>query len=122
MTLGTKLLKIRKELNITQLEIAHLLEVSQPTYCDWESDTARPNFNNLIKICSEFDLDIHDLLKETMEKNVKCLNSFNVRNNYITKVNSVDIMELLSIIIETQKLIIERLNNNAPLIKSSLKD
>ena len=48
MSFGTKLLKLRKEANLTQPEIAHKLEVSQSTYCDWESNTKKPSFDNLI--------------------------------------------------------------------------
>lgn len=42
MSLGTILLKNRREKNYSQKQAADLLEVSQSTYCDWESDTSFP--------------------------------------------------------------------------------
>jgi transcriptional regulator with XRE-family HTH domain len=69
MTLGSKLLKLRNELNLTQSEMAKIIDTSQGNYCDWESNKSKPNFDNLLKICTEFKVDVYDLLKEE-DKNV----------------------------------------------------
>ncbi|WP_438265564.1 helix-turn-helix transcriptional regulator [Chryseobacterium edaphi] len=36
--IGKKLLEYRYQDNFSQQKIAELLEISQSTYCDWESD------------------------------------------------------------------------------------
>ncbi|MCL2290014.1 MAG: helix-turn-helix domain-containing protein [Bacteroidetes bacterium] len=45
-TLGTKLLKLRREANLSQAEIADFLGVSQNAYNRWESDKCKPLAEN----------------------------------------------------------------------------
>lgn len=114
MSLGTKLLKLRKELNLTQPEMARIVDVSQGTYCDWESDTTKPNFNSLMKLCSEFNLDVYEFLKDSektiINKNKNCNNSFNgYAENSSIIINSQDIIEILTQLVETQNEILKKL-------------
>jgi len=49
-TLGTKLSKLRANHNLSQIEIAEALGVSQTTYGCWESDEYSPRKENLLNI------------------------------------------------------------------------
>lgn len=70
MTLGDKLSGLRKESNYTQEQLADLLGVSRQTISKWESDTAYPETEKLIKIGKLFDCSMDYLLKEDVtEKN-----------------------------------------------------
>lgn len=64
MTLGDKLSGLRKESNYTQEQLADLLGVSRQTISKWESDTAYPETEKLIKIGKVFDCSMDYLLKE----------------------------------------------------------
>lgn len=75
MSLGTTLLKHRKRHHYSQQQVADLLEISQSTYCDWESDTTTPKTENILKIANLYDLDVNELLYP--DKSVNIVNSPN---------------------------------------------
>jgi transcriptional regulator with XRE-family HTH domain len=79
MSLGLILRKQRDKLHFTQQQAADLLDVSQSTYCDWESDSVLPRTENLIKISQKFDISIDELLN--IVPNVNIVNSPNTISN-----------------------------------------
>ena len=64
MTLGEKLARARKEKNITQEQLADNLGVSRQSISKWESDTAYPETDKLIRMSELFDCSLDYLLKE----------------------------------------------------------
>lgn len=64
MTIGTKLKRLRDNRKISQSEIADKLGVSQSAYNKWESDQAKPNLDNLLKLSEFHEVDIKELLEE----------------------------------------------------------
>jgi len=78
MTLGSTLLKHRRKKDYSQKQVADLLEVSQSTYCDWESDTSYPKTENLIKISQLYEIEISELLPKG---NINVVNSPSSINN-----------------------------------------
>jgi len=79
MEIGKKLREYRYKNNYSQQKVAELLDVSQSTYCDWESDKIFPKSENLSKVAKLYDIDIKDLL--TPENSVNIVNSPNTINN-----------------------------------------
>lgn len=73
MTLGDKLSKLRKENNYTQEQLANVLNVSRQAISKWESDTAYPETDKLIRISELFNCSLDYLLKETANGNVQNL-------------------------------------------------
>lgn len=74
MTLGEKITKLRKENNFTQEQLADIFGVSRQSISKWESDTAYPETDKLIRMSELFDCSLDYLLKDTVEtdeKNVK---------------------------------------------------
>lgn len=67
MTLGEKLSRLRKEHNYTQEQIADILDVSRQAVSKWESDSAYPETENLIKLSKLFDCSLDYLLKDEVE-------------------------------------------------------
>lgn len=63
MGLGVKLRRLRQQRNWSQAEVAQRLDISQPAYNKWESDQAKPNVQNLMKISEVYDIDIYELLE-----------------------------------------------------------
>ena len=70
MSLGERLLDLRKKKGLSQEEIAGLLDVSRQTVSKWETDQSTPDFDKIIPICKLYEIDANELL--TGEKsNVK---------------------------------------------------
>ena len=54
MSLGERLLDLRKKKGLSQEEIAGLLDVSRQTVSKWETDQSTPDFDKIIPICNIF--------------------------------------------------------------------
>jgi len=70
MSLGYQLIKAREKTGYTQKQVSRLLNISQSTYCDWESDTIKPKAENYLKIADLFNLDLKDLILGSSK--IKC--------------------------------------------------
>ena len=68
MTFGEKLSNLRRAQNYTQEQFANLLGVSRQAVSRWESGTAYPETEKLIKIAEMFDCSVDYLLKESAEE------------------------------------------------------
>ena len=64
MTLGEKLSKLRKEYGYTQEQLAEVLGVSRQSISKWESDTAYPETDKLLKMGKLFECSMDYLLNE----------------------------------------------------------
>lgn len=68
MTFGDKIAKLRRENNYTQEQLADILSVSRQAVSKWESSTAYPETDKLIKISELFGCSLDYLLKDTADK------------------------------------------------------
>ena len=62
MTIGERLLKLRREKNISQEELANVLDVSRQTVSKWETDQSSPDFDKIIPLCEYFGITSDELL------------------------------------------------------------
>lgn len=62
MKIGAQLKKAREEKKFSQQEIAHLLNISQKTLSNIESDKSNPTIEQLSKLSEIYELDILELL------------------------------------------------------------
>ena len=84
MNFGEQLKSLRKEKQLTQNELAKILNVKEYTIGDWERGRAEPDINTLRKIAIIFDISADELLEiETREERNKIIS-----NNTITLKNS----------------------------------
>ena len=67
MTMGEKIAKLRKDNNLTQEQLAELLQVSRQAVSKWESDAAFPDTKKLILLSKKFSCSLDYLLKEEIE-------------------------------------------------------
>lgn len=80
MRIGTKILNIRKENNMTQNEFADLFGVTRQAVSNWENNKSYPDLEVIIKISDKFLISLEQLLKEDMvmvkhiDKNKKNIN------------------------------------------------
>ena len=80
MTIGERLLKLRKEKNISQEELANVLDVSRQTVSKWETDQSTPDFDKIIPLCEYFGITSDELL--TGNQNIKEAKKENVKSNF----------------------------------------
>jgi transcriptional regulator with XRE-family HTH domain len=118
MTFGTKLKKLREEKNISQKEIASILEVSQTIYGKWESDVFYPTYKNLQKLASFYMVDVDSLTKS--DDSVNIINSSNfINNSPNSKLNSLKAITELSKSIEKLVLLVHK---QTELLEKQLKN
>ena len=62
MILAMKLRKLREQSNLSQLEIANELDISQSAYNKWETGQSKPTLKNLKKLAIIFDIEFLELV------------------------------------------------------------
>ncbi len=61
MSIGERITGLRKEQNISQVELAKLLSVSRQAVSKWENDSAAPDTLKLIRLAEILDTDVEYL-------------------------------------------------------------
>lgn len=61
MSIGERIFELRKEKNISQGQLASLLDVSRQAISKWENDLSSPDTINLIKLCDILDAEVEYL-------------------------------------------------------------
>lgn len=64
MSLGENLQFLRKKQNITQEQLAEMLEVSRQSVSKWESDTTYPEMDKLLQMSNMFHCTLDDLTQK----------------------------------------------------------
>lgn len=67
MRFGEKLSFLRKQIGMTQMELAEKLDVSRQAVSRWEQGTSEPSTENLISIGNLFGVPVDDLVNETVQ-------------------------------------------------------
>ena len=60
--LAENLMYYRKKKGLSQEKIAEYLEISRQAVTKWETNTSKPNSDNLIKLAQLFGVDVDTLL------------------------------------------------------------
>ena len=61
MSVGERILELRKAAGISQLDISRALDISRQAVSKWENDTSSPDVMNLIKLADLLDTDVEYL-------------------------------------------------------------
>ena len=83
MTIGDRLLKLRKERNLSQEDLANELDVSRQTISKWETNQSVPDFDKIVPLCNYFGITTDELLtgnKNLLESNAQSIKSTYARN------------------------------------------
>ena len=67
MSFGTNVLFYRKKFGITQEELAEKLDVTRQTVSRWETDSAFPDMEKLLALCTIFDCNMEVLVRGNAE-------------------------------------------------------
>ena len=114
MTIGERLLKLRKERNLSQEELANVLDVSRQTISKWETDQSTPDFDKIIPLCEYYGITSDELL--TGNSNIKEAKKENVKSNFARNIAVAVMLYIFAVIV----LIILAAQFNQPIIGVSL--
>lgn len=64
MNLGSQILKIRKEKELTQEEFGKLFHVTRQTVSNWENEKSYPDLQTLVELSEHFGISLDVLLKQ----------------------------------------------------------
>ena len=73
MSLGQRLIELRKMKKLSQEEMAEKLNVTRQTISKWETDQSTPDFDKIIPLCKLFEITTDELLtgkKVSNENNI----------------------------------------------------
>ncbi len=71
MSFGENVGFYRKQLKITQEELAERLDVSRQTVSRWETDSTFPDVETVIKLCETFGCDMDTLVRKNAKETVE---------------------------------------------------
>lgn len=61
MGIGKKIFELRTAKNLSQGDLAEILDVSRQSVSKWETDSAVPDLDKLIKLCDVFQITLDEL-------------------------------------------------------------
>ena len=106
MSFNEQLTKLRKRNNITQIELANLMNVKQYVISSWETGRSEPNISQIIKLSDIFKISTDYLL----DRHIIITNSENEFNKVIENINkdikddfTKDLIEILEDIPNNKK-------------------
>ncbi|MBE7089476.1 MAG: helix-turn-helix transcriptional regulator [Clostridiales bacterium] len=62
MNFGKSFKQCRKEINLSQKEVAKKLGICQSNISDWENDISRPEYEKLIQLAEIYNVTLYQLL------------------------------------------------------------
>ena len=63
-TFGDNLKNLRKQKNISQIELAKKLQTTQQRVSEWECNKIEPSLYNIIKILKVFEITFEELVED----------------------------------------------------------
>lgn len=114
MTIGDRLLELRRERNLSQEDLANKLDVSRQTVSKWETNQSIPDFNKIVPICEYFGITTDELL--TGNKNILEAKAENVKSNFARNIAIAVMLYIISIV----ALVLCAAQFNQPIIGVSL--
>lgn len=91
MSFNEKLQMLRKKNNLSQEELANMLDVTRQSVSKWESGITYPEMDKLLSLCKIFNCSLEELtnddIKEIGLENKKKLNFDNFIDNFLELIN-----------------------------------
>ena len=95
MSIGEKIIELRKKYNLTQEKLAEKIEVSRQTVSNWESNSTSPDLLQASKLTKIFKISLDELVDNNLD--IACKNNLtdNVFSNLIGKTCHLNVSETL---------------------------
>lgn len=91
MTIGEKIVELRKKNNYTQEKLADNLKVSRQTISNWESDITSPDLKQSMVLTQIFKISLDELVDNKIE--IECRKNNTILSNLIGKECYLDTVE-----------------------------
>ncbi len=79
LSLGEKISTMRKDKNMTQAQLAELMNVTDKAVSKWERNLSCPDINSLPRLAKIFDITVDELISNREIKEI-----YNVNPHYLT--------------------------------------
>jgi len=89
MTLGNKIVELRKKRNLTQEQLSEKLGITRQTLSNWEKDITTPDITQAKNIASFFKISLDDLTDNKLE--INCSKK-NILSNLVEKNCYLDVL------------------------------
>lgn len=96
MTIGDRLLKLRRERNLSQEDLANELDVSRQTVSKWETNQSMPDFDKIVPICKYFGITTDELL--TGNKDIIEAEADNIKSKFAKNIAIAVMLYILSLV------------------------
>lgn len=96
MTIGDRLLKLRRERNLSQEDLANELDVSRQTISKWETNQSLPDFDKIVPICNYFGITTDELL--TGSKDIVRENQLNIKSTFARNVAIAVMLYIIALV------------------------
>ena len=63
MNIGEKIYNLRKKKNLSQEDLASILNVSRQTISKWETGESNPDIDKIVPLCNFFEISTDEFLK-----------------------------------------------------------
>lgn len=83
MTIGEKLLNLRKQKNLSQEEVANCLNVSRQTISKWETDQSTPDLDKIGPLCELFEISADELIIGKATTKSESVNEQENKNQFV---------------------------------------
>ncbi|MHA7609443.1 helix-turn-helix domain-containing protein [Elizabethkingia meningoseptica] len=67
MKISNKIRKLRELGRVSQAEVADELQISQTAYNKWETGSAKPSLENIMKLCNYYNISIAELVDDDLK-------------------------------------------------------
>ena len=101
LTIGNKLLKIRKRMGMTQAEVAEAAGLSDRTYADIERGTVNMRIETILRICNVLHITPNEILTKDNSMYVSQQNELWERLNASSPKDKETALELLSVFLRS---------------------
>ncbi len=71
MSLGSKIYELRTAANLSQTELSDILDVSRQSVSKWETDSAVPDLDKLMKLCDVFGVTLDELTERVVSGEIE---------------------------------------------------
>lgn len=122
MSIGEKLLELRKEKHLSQEEVANRLNVSRQTISKWETDQSTPDFDKIVPLCKLYEITADELLGEAKgkEREVNTIEESEKESNRSKKAKGIGIGVLLYFIAVAWVMVTIPVMRMDPIVSSSI--
>lgn len=114
MSIGEKIYNLRKEKNMSQEDLANVLNVSRQTISKWETGDSNPDFDKIVPLCNFFGISTDSFLKG--EDNY--YSKKEIREGRKNKALMISLCIIIFIITIILDVIIDEIGGNDPLMVS----